>query len=204
MSQIIATVSGSGVPVPGDDIDTDRIIPARFLKCVTFDGLGEHAFSDDRAQAFAAGGDPHAFDDPKFRNGKILIVGKNFGCGSSREHAPQALYRWGIRAVVGVDFAEIFFGNSVAIGMPCVRVSADVAAELSQLVSQQPDLELSVDLAQAQLQAGDQQLDVGLPDGAQQAFLSGAGDATGGLLANLERTRATAAALPYMRNFAPN
>ena len=198
----ISQVTGTGVPVPGDDIDTDRIIPARFLKCVTFDGLGEHAFADARAQAFEAG-QPHAFDDPKYTNGSILIVGKNFGCGSSREHAPQALYRWGIRAVVGVDFAEIFFGNSVAIGMPCVRVSAEIAAELSALAAANPEESMALDIAQATLTIGDRTLAVDLPEGVQQAFLAGSWDATGGLLANLEQTRATAASLPYMRGFAP-
>ena len=201
-SNAITAVTGTGVPVPGDDIDTDRIIPARFLKCVTFDGLGEHAFADDRAQAFEAKGQPHAFDDPKFANGSILIVGKNFGCGSSREHAPQALYRWGIRAVVGVDFAEIFFGNSVAIGMPCVRVDAETAADLAALASEQPEAAFSLDIASAQLTIGDRTIAVDLPEGVQQAFLAGSWDATGGLLANLEQTRATAAALPYMQGFA--
>ena len=196
----ITTVSGRGVPVIGDDIDTDRIIPARFLKCVTFDGLGEHAFADDRAEAFKAGGTPHPFDDPRFDGGKILVVGKNFGCGSSREHAPQALYRWGIRAVVGVDFAEIFFGNSVAIGMPCLRISAEAAGDLAAAIAANPAIELSIDLATNTLTVDGTSQNVDLPEGPPSQAAS---KKTRGACRTLppvywqtwKKTRATAAAL---------
>src|SRR6478735_5127363 len=120
--QNITQVTGSGVPLLLDDIDTDRIIPARFLRCVTFDGLGDHAFEDDRSQDKS-----HPFDDAHYRKGSVLVAGRNFGCGSSREHAPQSLMRWGIKAIVAESFAEIFFGNCTANGIPCVGVSPDDA-----------------------------------------------------------------------------
>ena len=142
----IDRLTGRGMPVRGDDIDTDRIIPARFLRCVSFDGLGEHAFADDRAEAFAAG-TPHPCDDPRFDKAEILVVNVNFGCGSSREHAPQALHRAGIKAVIGVSFAEIFFGNSVAIGMPCLQVSAEDASALQDAVEANPALTMQVSVS---------------------------------------------------------
>ena len=119
----IDIVKGSGVPVRGNDIDTDRIIPARFLKCVTFEGLGDNAFADDIA-GLAAQGKVHPFRDPAYKNGSILVSNQNFGCGSSREHAPQALKRWGIRAIIAESYSEIFFGNCVAIGVPCYKRKA--------------------------------------------------------------------------------
>ena len=124
----IDIVKGSGVPVRGNDIDTDRIIPARFLKCVTFEGLGDNAFADDIA-GLAAQGKVHPFRDPAYKNGSILVSNQNFGCGSSREHAPQALKRWGIRAIIAESYSEIFFGNCVAIGVPCYKVSHEVAED---------------------------------------------------------------------------
>ena len=125
----ITSVTGRGIPLRGDDVDTDRIMPARFLRSVTFDGLEQHVFEDDRAQA-AAATTTHPFDQPQYAGASILIVNRNFGCGSSREHAPQGLHRWGIRAVVGESLSEIFFGNSTMIGLPCVTAAAAVAGEI--------------------------------------------------------------------------
>jgi 3-isopropylmalate dehydratase small subunit len=125
----IKTVSGRGIPLQGDDIDTDRIIPARFLRCVTFDGLGDQVFADDRSQL----GGKHPFDLPQYQGAKILVVNNNFGCGSSREHAPQAIIRWGINAIIGESFAEIFLGNSLTNGVPCVTATPDAIAQLQRI-----------------------------------------------------------------------
>ena len=137
MAQAIPTImsiSGCGIPLLGNDIDTDRIIPARFLRCVTFDGLGKNVFADDRSQSNGA----HPFEQPQYQAAKILVVNGNFGCGSSREHAPQAILRWGIRAIVGESFAEIFLGNCVAIGMPCLSAESDTVAHLQTLITSAP------------------------------------------------------------------
>ncbi|MBK9090960.1 MAG: isopropylmalate isomerase [Holophagales bacterium] len=138
----IDRIRGTALPLRGDDVDTDRIIPARYLKAVTFEGLGDHAFEDDRIALAGA----HPFDDSRFASASILVVNRNFGCGSSREHAPQALYRRGLRAVVGEGFSEIFFGNSVALGLPCLRVSREDAIALQDLAEREPGTEFVVDL----------------------------------------------------------
>jgi len=197
----ISSISGRGVALRGNDIDTDRIIPARFLRCVTFDGLGEHAFEDDRAQ-LKAQGQTHAFDDARFTGGEILVVGSNFGCGSSREHAPQAIQKWGIKAIVGVSFSEIFFGNTVAMGMPCVRAAqADIEA-LWKLIESDPKVAVTVDLRAQQVRAGSLTASCQMADGPRQQFLTGQWDATGQLLDGLDQVRATAAKLPYFTAFA--
>src|SRR3954468_23674620 len=140
-SQKIEQVAGRGLPLLLDDIDTDRIIPARYLRCVTFEGLGEHVFEDDRQQMPG-----HPFDDPKFRGASVLIVGRNFGCGSSREHAPQALMRWGIKAIVAESYAEIFFGNCNSLGIPAVRASRENLEKLAAAVRANPATECVLDL----------------------------------------------------------
>ncbi len=196
----IALVRGRAVPVRGDDIDTDRIMPARFLRCVTFEGIEEHAFEDDRRQ-LAAIGQTHSFDDQRFRGASVLLVNHNFGCGSSREHAPQALVRWGIRAVVGESFAEIFFGNCLALGVPCVTVSADDIEKLMEAVERDPELDVAVDLESCEIRAGNLTVPAKIPQGPRDAFLEGAWDATGALLRDYEQVRSVAGRLPYVAGF---
>lgn len=193
MSQV-KTVSGRGLPLKGDDIDTDRIIPARFLKCVTFDGLGEQVFADDRAQLAGQ----HAFDQPQYQEAEILVVNRNFGCGSSREHAPQAIARWGIEALIGESFAEIFFGNCLAMGVPCVTVSAEVAQHLQAAIAEQPQTPLAIDLDAMTVTMGSFRAPITLADGPRQMFTQGTWDATGQLVSQGEAIAATAAKLPYV------
>jgi 3-isopropylmalate/(R)-2-methylmalate dehydratase small subunit len=194
----VTRVAGRGCVLRGDDVDTDRIIPARFLRAVTFDGLGEHAFEDDRRQAKGN----HPLDDARFAGASILIVGRNFGCGSSREHAPQSLMRRGFRAFVGESFAEIFFGNCVALGLPAVTLPHAELARLMDAVELDPAQELVLDLAAGTLasRAGVQR--VALPDGARRQLLEGTWDATAVLLEARDAVAHTAARLPYVGGFA--
>jgi 3-isopropylmalate/(R)-2-methylmalate dehydratase small subunit len=190
----IKTVTGQAVPLSGNDIDTDRIIPARFLKCITFDGLGEHVFADDRLQLKGT----HPFDQPQYQGAKVLVVNRNFGCGSSREHAPQAIAKWGITAIVGESFAEIFFGNCVALGLPCVQVDSATAIELQRRVTDNPKAEVAVDLVNMQVTCDDFVGTIAMADGPRQMFVTGQWDATGQLVAQESATRVTAAKLPYI------
>ncbi len=187
-------VEGRGCVLRGDDIDTDRIIPARYLRCVTFDGLGEHAFEDDRRQAK---GD-HPLDDERFLGAGILIVGENFGCGSSREHAPQSLLRAGYRAFVGGSFAEIFAGNCTALGAPCVTLPPAELAALMESVELDPGQELVLDLEARTLTSRAGTVAVSLPEGTRSQLLEGTWDATGVLLEAGDAIEATAARLPYV------
>ena len=195
-------ISGKAVAVPGNDIDTDRIIPARFLRCVTFDGLGEHAFEDDRKQLKAAG-KTHPFDEPGRGEALVLVVGRNFGCGSSREHAPQALMRWGkgISAIVGESFAEIFFGNCVAIGVPCLTASASDESGLTQAVNADPSLVVRVDLPAQQVQFSGRTIVARMPDGPREQLMSGRWDTTAELLEAVKDVARTASELPYFGGF---
>ena len=195
-------ISGTAVPVRGNDIDTDRIIPARFLKTVVFEGLGEHAFEDDRSQ-LTEKGKLHPFDDPRFAGARVLVVNKNFGCGSSREHAPQALARWGkgIAAVVGESFAEIFFGNCIALGVPCVTVDSAAAESLMSVIERAPGTELRVDLGAKAVVAGDRSYGLTIPDGPRKQLLEGRWDSTAELVAQKDQVVATAARIPYFRGF---
>jgi 3-isopropylmalate/(R)-2-methylmalate dehydratase small subunit len=196
----IRQLAGRALPLRGDNIDTDRIIPARFLRAITFEGLEQHLFEDDRKQMDAAGS-RHATADPTYAGASILLVNANFGCGSSREHAPQAIRRSGIRAVIGQSFSEIFFGNSVALGMPCVSADAATLAALMELVERNPAAEIVVDLDPMRVTAGSSSYPVTLPPGARESFLEGTWDATGLLLDRFQEVEAVAARLPYVSSW---
>jgi 3-isopropylmalate/(R)-2-methylmalate dehydratase small subunit len=195
-------ITGPGITLDGNDIDTDRIIPARYLRCVTFDGLGEHAFEDDRAQLKAAG-QRHAFDDPTRTEARVLIVDRNFGCGSSREHAPQALMRWksGIAAIIGESFAEIFFGNCVALGVPCVTAKQEDIAQLKRVVAHDPELQVSVDLNELRATAGSVSIPISIPEGARKQLSTGRWDSSAELLEGRTETAKRAKELPYFAHW---
>ena len=190
----LTRISGKALPIHGNNVDTDRIIPARFLKSITFSGLEAHLFEDDRIQAGAA----HPASNPAYADAALMLVNANFGCGSSREHAPQAIRRRGIRAVVGESFSEIFFGNSMAIGMPCPTVAPEAAAALQSAAEQDPDVIFHLDLEAMTITAGKLVFPVSLPAPARDALLTGSWDATGLLLDNYDDVRAVAARLPYV------
>ena len=171
----IKKISGRSVYVPGNDIDTDRIIPARFMKCVTFDGLGEYLFYDVRKDS--EGNDKeHPLNEPRFFGASVLISNANFGCGSSREHAPQALYRYGFRAVIAESFAEIFFGNCCALGMPCVMATPENIKSLTELINDVPETEVSIDVVNSEVCAGELKFSVDIPAGAKEALTNGRWD----------------------------
>jgi len=195
-------ISGKAISVRGNDIDTDRIIPARYLKCVTFDKLGDHVFEDDRI-LMREKGQVHPFDDPRFAEAEILLVNKNFGCGSSREHAPQALRRWnrGIKAIVGESFAEIFFSNCVSLGIPCCVVEEADIARLMEANAANPDLIVTVSIADCTVTWDDQSCWLTIPAEVRQQFLDGTWDMTFELLSAREAIMATAARLPYFNQW---
>lgn len=192
--QQVNRVQGRGIVLRGNDIDTDRIIPARFLRCVTFDGLGSQVFADDRLQAQGQ----HPFDQPQFQGANILVTNANFGCGSSREHAPQALLKWGIQAVVGESFAEIFLGNCVSLGVPCVTATAAAINQLQTAIETDPNLALALDLDQMLVTFGQSQISLVMGEGIRQMFRSGQWDACGQLVAQGAQIRTVAANLPYL------
>lgn len=193
----IESITGTGIPLLLDDIDTDRIIPARFLRCVTFEGLGEHAFEDDRIQ------DPeHPFDKPQYQNASILLGGRNFGCGSSREHAPQSLIRWGIKAIIAESYAEIFFGNCTSLGVPAVCAPRETLEILNREIQDHPDQELTVDLITMKIRCGDQEFDCTLPENARAALISGTYDFLAQLLKSESDIKERAATVPYFTSFA--
>jgi 3-isopropylmalate/(R)-2-methylmalate dehydratase small subunit len=189
-------VSGRGIPLPGNDIDTDRIIPARFLKEVTFETMGEHAFEDARKQ-----NPEHPFNSPAYQGASVLVVGQNFGCGSSREHAPQALVRWGIRAIVGGSFAEIFFGNCVMLGIPCLVASPADIAWLEKAISRSPREPVTVDVEKQEVRFGDRVIKATMPDGPRHQLVGGTWDSTAVLLEAGPAIEATAGKLPYIAGY---
>ena len=199
--QVIARVVRCGVPVRGNDIDTDRIIPARYLREITFESLGPHAFEDDRQSQDGA----HPMDDPRFSEASVLVVNRNFGCGSSREHAPQALYRRGIRSIVGESFGEIFFGNCTAIGLLCVTLPSDQVEAVQTLVEEDSTVVLTVDLETLRVEtSGTASYSASIPEGVRGSFLTGRWDALGQLLENADAIRATSRKLPYLTGFMVN
>ena len=202
MSEIIkiVKVSGSAVPIRGNDIDTDRIIPARYLKEVTFARMGDYPFFDERYDGAGKKKD-HAFNDPEYKGASVLFVNKNFGCGSSREHAPQALYRFGIKAIVGESFAAIFAGNCTIMGLPAVTVGAKEIEQLMKSVEENPRTEYTVNLESKTLSFGDHKIAIDLPETYRNALTTGSWDSTAMLRANLEQVKKTAAKLPYMTGF---
>ncbi len=195
-SAIIKQVSGGAIPLHGNDIDTDRIIPARFLRCVVFDGLGEHAFEDDR-KGLREAGRVHPFDDTAYGEASLLFVNKNFGCGSSREHAPQALMRWGIKAIVGESFAEIFFGNCVSLGIPCLTASEKDMEQIQAASEANPSAAWKLDLESETLE-GPVTMHLSLPPGPKSQFLSGTWNALSELSRDYSEVEAVAQKLPYV------
>jgi 3-isopropylmalate/(R)-2-methylmalate dehydratase small subunit len=194
----ISKVTGRGVFVAGDDIDTDRIIPARFMKCVTYDGLGQYLFNDVRFEENGAKKN-HPLDDPNHAGATILLSNANFGCGSSREHAPQAIAKFGFRAVVAESFAEIFFGNSTTLGMPCVSVSREAVLALGKAIEADPKLELTIDLEKSTVSAGSLSFPATMKPAARDALVKGEWDPIGQLLDGAEAVTKTAASLDYLR-----
>ncbi|QNJ05065.1 3-isopropylmalate dehydratase small subunit [Synechococcus sp. MEDNS5] len=193
----IPMVRGRALVLRGDDIDTDRIIPARFLKCVSFEALGAQAFADDRQELAGR----HPFDQSVHAGASILVVNDNFGCGSSREHAPQALMRWGIRALVGVNFAEIFYGNCLALGIPCATASSQQISLLQDAVAVDPSVNWLLDLNGLTFSAGSVSESIQVASGALDMLRSGQWDATSQLVARDAELTRTMENLPYLRGF---
>ena len=197
----ISTIRSTSVVLPVTNVDTDQIIPARFLTTTTREGLGKHAFADWRYTADGALKPDFALNKPEASGCRILVAGRNFGCGSSREHAPQAIYRYGIRGIVGESFSEIFFGNSVALGLPCVRVDREHALALMDAVERDPSIQVRIDLDAETAGAGALTFTASMPEAAREALRSGAWDAAGLLRERPEAVRMVAARLPYVRAF---
>ncbi len=207
-TETVTRVVGTGIPVRGNDIDTDQIIPARFMKIITFDGLGQFAFFDQRFDSVAPeeqrDGDgevaevekPHPFNDDRFEDASILVVNANFGCGSSREHAPQALARWGIDAIVGESFAEIFAGNCLALGIPTVVAEQDTVAAIQEWSDEHPDDPIQVDIENETVTYGERAVDVHVDTA--HALVDGVWDTTALMTANSETVKETALSLPYI------
>jgi len=192
----IDRIEGTAIPIRGKNIDTDRIIPARFLKAITFDGLGEHVFEDDRRTMPS-----HPFSNPAYAHASILIANENFGSGSSREHAPQALKRWGIGACIGESFSEIFLGNSTAIGLACATASSSDIEVLMAAVENMPDTKMVFSVNSLSINTGDCSIGLSIASAVRQSLLTGQWDATGLLLERFDDVRAVASDLPYVKGF---
>jgi len=197
VGEMIRSARGTGVWLRGDDLDTDRIIPAEYLKCVSFDGLGKYLFYNDRFQPDGTL-KVHPLNDSRFHGASIMVSGRNFGCGSSREHAPQSLARAGFRVVIAESFAEIFFSNCTILGLICVRVERAVVGQLGELIEGQPSLEISVDLGTAEIRCGDVVVSCSIPSSAREALMGGYWDPLNDLLRQREAIDSVAQALPYM------
>jgi 3-isopropylmalate/(R)-2-methylmalate dehydratase small subunit len=192
----IDRVAGTAIPLRGNNIDTDRIIPARYLKAITFDGLGAHAFEDDRASM-----PNHPFANPAYAGATILVVNENFGSGSSREHAPQALKRWGIDACIGQSFSEIFLGNSTTIGLPCATAAPEDIESLMATAEQAPGTQMVFSVDAQSIEAAGRTVSLGMPAALRDALLTGQWDATGLLLDRFDDVRRVATSLPYVSGF---
>lgn len=195
-SSMIQRVDGRAIPLRGNDIDTDRIIPARYLRAITFEGLGEHAFEDDRKS-----NPNHPFNNAAYQGASVLVANGNFGCGSSREHAPQALMHWGIQALVGQSFGEIFLGNCTAMGIPCLTASAENISRIQDAVEANPEREMAIDLKAKKLTFGDIEIDLQIAESNRLQLIEGAWDATGMLLEGRDAVKDTADKLPYITGF---
>ena len=195
-------VAGTAVPVRGNDIDTDQIIPARFMKVVTFDGLGEFAFFDQRFDDEDDEKD-HPFNEPQYQDAGVMAVNANFGCGSSREHAPQALVRWGIDAIIGESFAEIFAGNCLALGVPTVTADTETIRELQNWAAEHPDGRVEIDVAAETVTYGDRTVNVEVDDAQRKALVEGIWDTTALMKSNTDAIAETAASLPYVDGTGP-
>ena len=192
----ITSVTGRGLPLRGDDLDTDRIMPARFLRAVTFEGLEKHLFEDDRAA------DPsHPLNNIRYKGATILVVNKNFGCGSSREHAPQGLSRYGIRAIIGESFSEIFLGNAAVLGMPCFTADRASIDALLTLIERDPNTSIEARVDTGVISAGGLRIQAAVPTALRDAFVGGQWNPTAMLLDEYDQVRAVATRLPYISGF---
>jgi 3-isopropylmalate/(R)-2-methylmalate dehydratase small subunit len=193
----ISQVAGRGVYVAGNDIDTDRIIPARFMKCVSFDGLGEFVFFDVRKNPDGSN-KQHPLNEPRFQGATVLLSGANFGCGSSREHAPQAIQKYGFRAIIAENFAEIFFGNCTTLGIPCLSATREDIARVATAIEANPQLEVVVDVAAQEVRFGSEKIKTTQRESARDALVNGRWDAIGELLEGAPQVQELAKSLPYL------
>jgi len=197
----VGEIRGTALPVRGDDIDTDRIIPARFLKAISFEGLEAHLFEDDRRELDAARPDSHPVSNPIYAGAALMIVNANFGCGSSREHAPQGIVRAGYKAIIGESFSEIFLGNSAVLGLPCLTADHETIDRLQTLIEKTPEVDIAVDVATGKVTAGPLSFTASIPTPLRDAFVQGKWDPTAMLVDKFDDVRGVAKRLPYVAGF---